>query len=272
MSDDAAVGAHQDARTSRSLHRALDLSRQVILIDLTGGKRWLGSWCGPMYQPVLIRTRDGRWFCGRYTLDGYETPPGCPRGVRFLELTVEQALCWCTDQEAAPPSELIEEYESSIARTNGSQADRGVEASSPPTAEADPRPQATPQPGARPIDKEPVYPSGSRRGQKEPKPWEQKAYELWKTGKYTQKDVAEMLSGESGLTLDQPRVSRAVAKVAKWRGEPKPGPDSTGKKPRVLSVDPLKLGHIVQDTGRTLSQQSPSPLKERVSRRRGREE
>ena len=56
---------------------------------------------------------------------------------------MDQALFWCTDQEAAPPSELIKEHESSIARTNGSQTDREVEAS------------AFPPPRSRILDRNP---------------------------------------------------------------------------------------------------------------------
>jgi hypothetical protein len=97
------------------------LSQKIVLIDLDVGKRWIGPWVGKEYRPLLIRTREGHWYCGRDTLDGYETPPGCPFGVRWLQLSLKEALFWCSQQGTTPPAELIEEYESSKSRVNASQ-------------------------------------------------------------------------------------------------------------------------------------------------------
>ncbi len=177
MSDDAAVGAHRGAHASESLsqmlrrlypeayecpelseppvpgahasdsfHPALNLSRRVVLINLAAGKMWLGEWCGLVYQPVLFRTPDGRWFCARSTLDGYQTPPGCPRDVEFLELNDEQALFWFTKHKIDAPPDLIEAYKSSMARWVASQADQPAGTTNPPTAASTPRlgPQAPP--------------------------------------------------------------------------------------------------------------------------------
>ena len=135
------------AHASDSFHRALDLSRRVVLINLAGGKMWFDQWCGHRYQPVLFRTPDGRrWFCARSTIDGYETPPGCPRGVEFLELNDEQALFWFTKHEIDAPPDLIEAIKSSMGGSNVSQADQPAGTTNPPTAASTPRlgPQAPP--------------------------------------------------------------------------------------------------------------------------------
>ena len=106
----------------------------------------LGEWCGLQYQPVLFRTPDGRSFCARSTLDGYETPPDCPRGVEFVELNDEQALFWFTEQKIDAPPDLIEVYKSSMGSSNVSQADRPAEAPNPPpVSKQDSGPEATPQ-------------------------------------------------------------------------------------------------------------------------------
>src|SRR5262245_5247798 len=153
MSDDSVAGAHQDACVPSRFERAMDLSRRVVPIDLLGGRRWPAPWCGTQYRPVLIRTRDGRWFCGRDTLDGYETPPEYPYGVRYLELTLEQALLWCTQQGATPPPDLIQAYEASKAQPDvRPQAATPDEASSARSgASENDRSDARPQAEASPI-------------------------------------------------------------------------------------------------------------------------
>jgi hypothetical protein len=126
-------------------HRVMDLSRRVVLINLAGGKKWLDDWCGLEYQPVLFRTLDGRWFCARSTIDGYQTPPNCPRDVEFLELNDKQALFWFTKHKIDAPPDLIEAIKSSMGGSNLSQTDPPVEAPNlPAVSEPDPGPQAPP--------------------------------------------------------------------------------------------------------------------------------
>src|SRR5271157_2410368 len=166
------------------LNPALNLSGRVVLINLAGGKMWLDEWCGLEYQPVLFRTPDGRWFCARSTLDGYQTPPGCPRDVEFLELNDKQALFWFTKHKIDAPPDLIEAYQCSMGGSNVSQADPPAEAPNlPPVSKPDPGPQATPQlkaapstKEAPPLDEAPAQSENNRKRRKEPKPWELKAY------------------------------------------------------------------------------------------------
>ena len=187
---------------------------------------------------------------------------------------MDQALFWCTDQEAAPPSELIKEHESSIARTNGSQADREVEALSLPAApEPNPGPQPTPESNVLvtneppSLDEVPALPAKAQTNRRQPKDWEQEAYELSETGKYTQGQIAEMLSRQFGCPRVQSQISRAVSRVRAWHGESKQRPNSTRNKPKNLSVDPQKLSHVVPDTGSPLSEQSPRPLSKHLNKR-----
>ena len=126
MSDDATGGARQGACASPGFHRALDLSkpRRVVTIDLAGAKCWLGPRWGHLYQAALFRLLDKCWYHTRITLDGYQAPPGCSRGVKFMQLSVEQALLLCTDEGIDPPRELIEEYKSFADAGPGPQASR----------------------------------------------------------------------------------------------------------------------------------------------------
>ena len=125
MAGDDVVGADQGARSSHDYRRVWGLSRpkRRFLVDLAACRKWPGQWCGILYQPMLFCTPDTpgrRWFRGRRTLDDYEGP--------FEELSVEQALAWCTEVKIDPaPDELIEEWKSSTAPPN-----------------AMPQPQATP--------------------------------------------------------------------------------------------------------------------------------
>ena len=74
----------------------------------------------PAHAVLHSRHSGQAWFRGRRTLDDYEGP--------FEELSVEQALAWCTEVKIDPaPDELIEEWKSSTAPPN-----------------AMPQPQATP--------------------------------------------------------------------------------------------------------------------------------
>ena len=124
MAGDDVVGADKGARSSHDYRQVWGLSRpkRQFLVDLAACRKWPGQWCGILYQPILFctpYTPGRRWFRGRRTLDDYEGP--------FEELSVEQALAWCTEVKIDPPPELIEEWKSSTAPPN-----------------AMPQPQATP--------------------------------------------------------------------------------------------------------------------------------
>ena len=267
------------AHASNLFHRVMDLSRRVVLINLAGGKKWLDDWCGLEYQPVLFRTLDGRWFCARSTIDGYQTPPNCPRDVEFLELNNEQALFWFKKHKIDAPPDLIEAIKSLMGGSNVSQVDRPAEAPNlTAVSKPDPGPQATPQlkaaPStneAQPLDEAPAQPGNNRKRRKEPKPWELEAYKLCEMGKYTQKEIAEMLSREFHIPLDQSEISKAKDRVAAWKGEPKPARVPKENRLRKHNVDPQKLQNVVEAGGPTLAEQierGPAPLGNRMRTRR----
>lgn len=257
--------------------RVRDLPRpgRQSLVDLVACKNWLGPWCGIEYQPVLFRDPGGYWFRGRRTLDGWQEP--------FEGMSVEQSLCWCTDVGIAPPADLIEAYQSSIGGSNVSQADPPAEAPNLPAAsKPDPGPQATPQlkaaPGtneAPPLDEMPAQPGKVRKRRKEPEPWEQEAYKLCERGGFTQKKIAEMLSSEFHIPLDQSQISKAKDRVRAWKGEPKPDRAPKENRPRKHNVDPQKLQQVAEAGGPTLAEQmerGPAPLGNRMrTRNRGKD-
>ena len=181
------------------------------------------------------------------------------------------------------PTDLIEAYQSSMGRSDVSQADRQVEAPNlPAAAKPDPEPQATPQlkatPGtneAPPLDEAPAQPGKVRKRRKEPEPWEQEAYKLCERGGFTQKKIAEMLSSEFHIPLDQSQISKAKDRVRAWKGEPKPDRAPKENRPRKHNVDPQKLQHVAEAGGPTLAEQmerGPAPLGNRMrTRNRGKD-
>ena len=143
MAGDDVVGADQGARSSHDYRRVWGLSRpkRQFLVDLTACRKWPGQWCGILYQPMLSCTPDTpgrRWFRGRRTLDDYEGP--------FEELSVEQALAWCTEVKIDPPPELIEAYKASESRQD---ATPQPEAAAGPLAASMPGPEPRSTPPAR---------------------------------------------------------------------------------------------------------------------------
>ncbi len=145
MSDDAAVGAGQDARPTNPYRPAWILSkpRRTALIDLTDAKCWRGPEYGLSHWPVLLRTSDNRWFCAYRGLGGcYEVPPGCPRGVEWLELSFEQAIRWCRKEGIEAPPELMSSYESSKCHSIPSGTDAQTAAPNPSPLSRESTPEA----------------------------------------------------------------------------------------------------------------------------------
>jgi hypothetical protein len=170
----------------------------------------------------------------------------------------------------APP-DLIEAYHSSMGGSKVSQADRSAEAPNlPAPSKPDPELQATPQLKAAPstneappVDEAPAQHENNRRRRKRPRPWEETAYQLWEAGKYTQKEIAEMVSREFGRPLDQSQVSKAKDRVAAWKGEPKPARVPKENRPRKYNVNPQKLQQVVEASSPTLAEQmerGPVPI------------
>ncbi len=85
-------------------HRASNLAGQIEFIILDGSARWLGPKIGGHYWPALHRTADGRWFAARWTLDGYDGPPGRPL---FVELTADDAASWFEAYRLEFPPQLV---------------------------------------------------------------------------------------------------------------------------------------------------------------------
>ena len=211
--------------------------------------------------------------------NGYYSLPGCRLGTVFRELNAKQALSWCLDQDIPYPLDLAEACKSSMGGSDVSQADRPAEAPNlTAVSKPDPGPQATPQlkaaPStneAQPLDEAPAQPGNNRKRRKEPKPWELEAYKLCEMGKYTQKEIAEMVSREFGRPLDQSQVSKAKDRVAAWKGEPKPARVPKENRLRKHNVDPQKLQNVVEAGGPTLAEQmerGPAPLGNRMRTRR----
>jgi hypothetical protein len=87
-------------------------TRQPTLLNLDGTREWPGRWYGLEYRRVLIRDREGHWFCGYEVPDlGYQPPPG--ELFAFCRLTVPEALVLCRREGILEPSELVEAYEAS---------------------------------------------------------------------------------------------------------------------------------------------------------------
>jgi len=101
-----------DTSRSSSFQRAMTLDNLVIGIDVAGTEWWYGEWQGLEYQPFLCRARDGRWFCGRSTLDGFLTPPGCRFGVNFQEIDIKQVRFWFAHQQIPEPMDAHPDSES----------------------------------------------------------------------------------------------------------------------------------------------------------------
>lgn len=84
--------------------RTGNLAGQVEFINLDDSARWLGPRIGGHYWPAMHRTADGRWFAARWTLDGYDGPPGRPL---FAEVTAEDAAGWFEASRLEIPPELV---------------------------------------------------------------------------------------------------------------------------------------------------------------------
>ena len=82
---------------------------------------------------------------------------------------------------------------------------------------------------------------------------------MCQSGKWTQTDVAKMLSRDHAKLIDQSMVSRAWNEVSRWKGEPKAKGVSKENRPRTFNMDTQKAQHVVEDTGSTLSEQIGEP-------------
>ena len=113
----------------------------------------------------------------------------------------------------------------------------------PAAPEPNPGPQPTPESNVPvtneppSLDEVPALPAKAQTNRRQPKDWEQEAYELSETGKYTQGQIAEMLSRQFGCPRVQSQISRAVSRVRAWHGESKQRPNSTrNNQPRPEAV------------------------------------
>ena len=210
MSDDAAGGARQGAHGSYQFHEAWDLKRRVVRIDVGACEAWTALRSPSELLPVLLRTPDGRWFCGNWNHLG-----GCYVD-RFSQLTVEQALTWCTREGIDPPAKLIKAYESSVGCSNVSKSD--VPAGAPNPSPLDPEGYAPNPPAASSPAPELQAPSKPRAASKQgarkvPRGMldEHASIELTKNPSLTYEQLAEMLGCRPGTLRDKRKCPLLVA-------------------------------------------------------------
>lgn len=109
----------------------LDVGGGLTTFDPESARFWRGRWSGgrvidgprpdpdpypPGYwrtgtgdprRDNLIRLSDGRWIKGHESYEGYRPPLNDRDAPPFREITTQDALFWCQQNDVAPPPELI---------------------------------------------------------------------------------------------------------------------------------------------------------------------
>jgi hypothetical protein len=225
-------------------HQAIDLSGERTVVNLRGSELWYGPE-RKHYLSVVFRLPDGRLFSGRFSRKGWIPFSYTPGGVHcsLQQMRVESASALAEKEEIPLPGGL--------GPKSGSRTQDATNENVPPTSSESPAP-----PGRAPG------------GTKEPSRWQLLAHELCKKGKWTQKEIAKMVSKECDVLIDQSMVSRAKYKVEAYNGMPKPPKSSRPTTRRNHSVDPQKLQHVLEDKAFPISDQRPAPLRKQLNRRR----